>query len=756
MNRFLTLIVIGLAALLASCGSSVSSSTQAGLGDIYSMVVTPTQFTLDSGDHSVISATVDMSYNNSAARAIAPQPPIKFYSSDTRVSVSSAGDVCAGQWDTLFVNCVATSTLPTGYVTITAYDASHNVKNTTLVSVHEPAKKITLNAPTWGSAPAEGLGKTCVSQNAQVQYVAAPVDANGNTVTNVFDNDYIWAVGNPTVASVSSYGQVIAVNPGVTSVTATLNGLQSVPLSFVTCPPAAIVLASSPYTNGTPVPPYSTADLDNLSIGDEYYLTSTLVDTNGQTLVTSPLTTLTSNPLTGGISSVLALTSKLTANSSGRFTVMASCTPPACNPGVNNFTVPGATTYTTGEASGFGYPIYSNLIGATVHGTTGSAVLVTGTAWADGTTVTAPYFLAVYDSESLSLSQTINLPNLPNSLVVAPNGATAYVGSSDGLVVVNPVTYSATPRSYPVENGTINDVVTGTVLGVSPDSRYVVLSDVVNGLVFFIDTTVAKVAMRYPIRGITSVTFADDDSHFWIAGTSGVYTYNGDTFVPTSTNASSGVNALAWMPDGQSYFASGSQLINYSTCNDQNPQLPSVNLPTTVVGGLSTTALNGVPHLLGLDASQWFDYSVTTTAQIGNPAPEGNVCLSKVTVNPPVTKTSTLQCTAQQISFSPTLEQAFITGVDPSCTSAEPVLHGYDVVAQQEILLTTTNPVVPLSGGVLNDGRKLYFGSWDATAQTATLHRIDLSTGTGTQGTRTEDLSTSVALVPSFVAVVPK
>jgi hypothetical protein len=115
-----------------------------------------------------------------------------------------------------------------------------------------------------------------------------------------------------------------------------------------------------------------------------------------------------------------------------------------------------------------------------------------------------------------------------------------------------------------------------------------------------------------------------------------------------------------------------------------------------------------------------------------------------------------LQCTAQQINFSPALEQEFITGVDPSCASAEQVIHGYDVVAHQQILLSTTNPVVPLSGGVLNDGRKLYFGTYDGTAQTATLHRIDLSTGTGTPGTLTEDLSASVAVVPSFVAVVPK
>jgi hypothetical protein len=754
MNRFLTLSVIGLAALLASCGSSVKSSTQPGNSDVYTMVVSPTQFTLNSGDWSSLAASVDLSYENGAPKAISPQPPIKFYSSDTRVSVSPAGEVCAGQWDSRYLTCSASSTLPTGYVIITAYDASHNVSATSLVSVHERATRISLSAPTWGSAPKAGLGATCVSQNDQVKFVAAPVDANGNPIGNVFDNDYTWVVDNSSVATVSLYGYVIAHNPGVANVFAKLNGTVSTPLSFITCPPAALVLASSAYTNTTPAPPYSTADLDNVDIGDLYYLTTTLKDINGQPLVTAPLTALSSDPLTGGITPVLALTSKLTANSSGRFTVMSSCSPSACNPGVANFTVPGATTPTTGEASGFGYPIYSNLIGVTVHGATGSSVLVTGTTLIDG--VTPAHRLLVYDSESLSLIQTVELANLPNSLVVAPNGALAYLGSAAGLMIVNLSTYQSTLKNYPVEGGLSTDVVTGKVLGVSPDSRYVVLSDVANGLVFFIDTTGTKVAERYPIPGITSVAFTTDDSHFWIAGTSGVYTYNADTFVPTLTNVSSNVKALAWSPDGQSYFASGDQMLNYSTCNDQNPQSPAVNLTSSVAGGLSTTALSGVPHLLGLNGSQWFDYSVTTTAQIGNAAPEGNVCLSTVKVNAPVTLTATLPCTAQQISFSPTLEQEFITGVDPSCATAEQVLHGYDVVAQQEILLTTAAAAVPLSGGVLNDGRKLYFGTYDSAAQTATLHRIDLATGTGAPGTLTEDLSAPVALVPSLVAVVPK
>ena len=61
--------------------------------------------------------------------------------------------------------------------------------------------------------------------------------------------------------------------------------------------------------------------------------------------------------------------------------------------------------------------------------------------------------------------------------MVAPNGATAYVGSSAGLVVVNLTTYQSALQTYPILGGISTEVVTGKVLGVSPDSRYVVTSD---------------------------------------------------------------------------------------------------------------------------------------------------------------------------------------------------------------------------------------------------------------------------------------
>jgi len=858
MNRLSTLILIGFAGLLASCGSSKSSSTQPGTSggqtDYYSMEVTPTQFTLNAGDWSSIIATVDVSINNSPSKPLTPQPFITFASSDPRVTVSPAGEVCAGLWDTRYQTCTATvipainpgtglanpnagqPDLPTGYVTITAINTSRNVTGTSIVSIHERATRITLGMPSTmiytGNSRINGVLQVpagqypsttqCVSQNSVVQYTAAAVSALGAlpncavsaTAGCVNNNDYVWSTDNATVAQVSQYGIVSARSPGLTNIYATLNGTVSAPLAFVTCPPSSIVLSTSVYTTGAPIGPYSTADLTDLNKGSAKYVTATLTDTNGNSIITSPLDYITSDPLIGSFTTTLPLTATLTANTSGRFTMMASCGPPNCNAAVSNFISPAGPG--TSEATGFGEPVYSNVIGATVQGVTGSAVLVTGTTLSDGTPA---HLLQVYDSQSLALIHSVSLANLPNSLVVAPNGAMAYVGSSGGLIVVNLTTYQSTLRAFPIVGGLATDVVTGAVLGVSPDSRYVVTSDTsdpnpANHRVFFIDTTGTKTAQRFSIPNITSAVFAPDDSNFWIGGAAGVYVYQSDTFVPTLTNISANVNSLAWSPDGQSYFASGSEMTNYSTCQDRL-NLPQFSLTSSVQNGLSTTALPSatppaggaappaeVAHVLGLDGTTWFDYPVTSSSEAelqsahvalinGTTLPDGtivsdglnlfpgeagNVCNSTVTVNTPVTAASTLLSTAQQITFSPILEQEFVTGVNPSGATPEAAIHGYQVahgtVTQQEILLTTTNPVVPLSGGVLNDGTKLFFGTSDGTDGTL-LHRVDLATqtedfvqqevvnpSTGLPTTNPPTFVTlvpaTVSVVPTFVAVVPK
>jgi len=785
MNRYFTLVAIGLACVLTGCGSSVTSSTQAPTNVSYSVDVTPNRLTLDVGDHSGILAVVDQSTLNSTPKPVSPPATIQFFSSDSNVSVSPGGQVCAGQWDIKFELCTAASTLPVNPVTITAYDNVHNVSGSAQVFVHKRAASITLTAPLYPTA------NFCVSQNQSVTYVAQAYDSTNALIPNCANSpvagcienlDYAWSTADSTVAGAGIYGGVVAHGPGVTSVYAKLNGTVSIPAAFATCPPAAILLETSAYNKGAPAPPFSTADMDTLEKGSTQYLTTTqFVDINGNpmTFNSLPLTFLSSDLLTGSFASLDSFTSRFTANTSGRTILSASCTPPGCNPPVAAFVSPvdNVTPVPTKDLKGFGYAIYSNVIGATITGSTGSIVLVTGGVYPNSSTPNClsgqvcPHLMLTYDSESLLKTNEIEIANLPNSLVVAPNGTTAYVGSDEGLVVVNLGTYKSSILIYPIiGDPVVTDQITGKVLAVSPDSRYVVIADTNPAstnyqVVFLIDTTGTKAATRYAINdNIRTATFATDGYDFWIAGDSGVYVYQADTFVKTPSSASttnrSNVSAIAWALDGQSYFASGNVLTNYSTCNDQNPQ----DLGAGPVN-LSSTAIDGTPRVFGLGAAGWLDYSVTSSSQAGATVPVGNVCQSTVTVAPttPNAVASTLGCTPQQFSFSPRLEQEFVTGVNYDCTATDPLIHGYDLSSHSEVTLSTltpSNPIVPLSGGILNDGRELYIGTWDAAAQTAALHRFNLLTVAGsttTPGTRTEDTDpVSLPLVPQFVAVVPK
>jgi len=788
---------------------SISTSNP---NQVYTVVVTPAQLTLNSGDFDSISAIVFLSINNAAPKAVSPQPAIKFFSSDARVTVSPAGEVCAGQWDSRYLTCTATTKidpntglrvpdLPSGFVTVTAFDAAHNVQGTVQVSVHLRAARVTLSS-NWG-------GLTCISQRLQAQYIASAVDANGNLILSctdfpgtagcIHDNDYTWRTESSSVALVNSFGSVVAGNPGVTNVFATLNGTVSEPLAFVTCPPVSIVLSTSPFTlNANPAPPFTTDDL-LLSKGEQRYLNATLIDINGNTLVASPLTYIVSDPPAASLGTPINLSVRLTALTAGRFTVTAACEPPACNPSVADFISPASPLPQSAQAAGFGYPVYSNVIGATVQGINGSAVLVTGAVFAsDG--VTAARRLLIYDSESMALSRTVALGNVPNSLVVAPNGAKAYLGSCDGLVVVDLNSFQSSLQTFPVSGQPSTAVVTGKMLGVSPDGRYVVVSDnscpsvpsnpasPPNHFVYLIDTTGTKTAARYNIANITSVTFAADGTNIWVGSNpppgaldsnglpdnGSVYVFKADTFVPIATNASTHVTSLAWMPDGQSYFASGDQLVDYRSC--ENQVIANIASPvSTVPGGLVATVppviepFPEMSHLLGLDVNTWFDYSIANSAQVPTatvpttpsdlvPAgTEGNVCVSTDFVYAPATTTGTLSCTsATQVSFAPKLQELFVTGLDDQTCASESSIHGYNALTHSVVDLPINPAVVPLSGGILSDGRKLFFGSYDVATRGAVLHRIDLATSTGAPGTLMEDNAVPVTVKPSFVAVVPK
>ena len=96
-----------------------------------------------------------------------------------------------------------------------------------------------------------------------------------------------------------------------------------------------------------------------------------MIDTNGKTLVTSPLSYITSNPLTGSFA-----TSAVDLDADGEYLgalqrdglLRTGQLQQRCA----ELRSPLGRHASTGHGAGFGYPIYSNVIGATVQGITGS------------------------------------------------------------------------------------------------------------------------------------------------------------------------------------------------------------------------------------------------------------------------------------------------------------------------------------------------------------------------------------------------
>ncbi len=128
-----------------------------------------------------------------------------------------------------------------------------NVSATASCSVHQRAASISLNAP--GFAVSETVQRNFQGASVHLAERSGAVRCNPCWMPPVHPLTPPSATYLPTTTPgppttpmwprSANYGFVVARNPGVTNVYATLNGTVSAPLAFVTCPPSSIVLASS-------------------------------------------------------------------------------------------------------------------------------------------------------------------------------------------------------------------------------------------------------------------------------------------------------------------------------------------------------------------------------------------------------------------------------------------------------------------------------------------------------------------------------
>ncbi|MGA3009399.1 MAG: hypothetical protein ABSD72_03990 [Terracidiphilus sp.] len=257
-----------------------------------------------------------------------------------------------------------------------------------------------------------------------------------------------YSVGTASVASITTNTSTNQVNitaeqPGTTVITASVAQSGSSAGYFSTCPPKSIsVTLANGSTSGT------------ITQGATQNLTTTVTDTNGNTITGLSLTYQSTDPIdisTGSAGSV-------TTSFPGVASVYAICQPPGCNPApINEIGIYGT-----------GLPIASNAVTITTPGTASEY------AW-----FSAPgqsQYVVPIQLLTGTVGSTIRLPYVPNSMMMDQLGNNLYFGSPHELMIYSTASGTVTTQTTAVP---------GVVLAVSPNNTQVLINDQVRQ-VFYI------------------------------------------------------------------------------------------------------------------------------------------------------------------------------------------------------------------------------------------------------------------------------
>ena len=556
------------------------------------IILAPTTISLNEGAVTTLSAVVEDAQGNTVAA------DITFSSNNTSVAtVSSGGLVCGGVWDANIINCNATQgSGGVGTATITA-TTQNNVTATATVYVHERVDSV--QAVLTNSC-------TTMGQQVAIQGLAFSTSAPGCSpsapcnITNTV-GPFTFGSNDTTIVSVSSAGTLTAGTPGATTVSASVSGVNSVGVSYLTCPVVRISVHDANSDNTT----------FTLNPAATQPLTADVFDSNAQyikpvlTWTTSSVATATAATGTSGNNP-----GTVTAVTGGTAYITASCSYPDCN------------KYIPAQYS-------QNIV--TVNVTQPSPTTV----FAASTSSTK---LVPISTSSNAPGSAITLPAVPNSLVANSSGTVLFLGSdSSGLMEVDP------------SSGTVLTVaVNGTIEAISPDGNYLLLSDsAANALRYFI---VASQTLASTFPGVTvnsDVYTPDAKFNEWVTGTQlGAALPTGSPSVTTLTNSANALDVIA--EGGLTYItsASSAQIAVFSTCNQSQEQLLSATAPTLI---------KAIPNGTGAVAADSPNLDVISTPI---PLSAGCPLTTQSTINSfPLNAGS---FTAQQVVVSPDSTQVWI------------------------------------------------------------------------------------------------
>jgi hypothetical protein len=701
-----------------------------------------------------------------------------FTSSDTSVlniapSGTSSAVGCAGTWNATFTVCTPQNS---GAVWVTATADGVN-SPPTLVFVHPPVDSVTVTGILLQGSNVP-IQEPCLPQG-QTMSLQANAYSQGVDVTSSV-GPFTWSVQNTTVATVvptinltynvaTNLATATAVNPGLTQIYATNNGVTSStfyqPVEpgnnpaifnfFETCPIQNIALEVGSAI--TPPPGITTFSTNK---GTPQNVTAIVTDVlgnssltnnrNGVTLTKIPLTWNASQPGAIGTtaSSCTALTCSLTITSPGSGTVEASCTPPTCNAGYPE--IPAILNSTT-ACTQYTPPSCRPFIPLPVYATTAVSGLVTGATSA--TSVLASSFDCageyLCETDLYDISTTKNIagsplgwPAAPNSFLFAPNPGTAraYMGSEFGTYSVNTTNLGTATGAF-----TPLGAQTGKVLAVSPNGNVAVFSDTVHtpNQVYVVDTTNSSTpnVVALNISNATAAGFSSDGFKIYIYGldTNGnpaVLIYSAllalqEIPVPAGTT----VDAFAFSPNGAfsyvvSSTASSGTVNAYNVCdNSLSASVSSLPVPS-IVQVIPNVHLNGVDengavfpdgvHMILMDTSGF----EVLTSQNASPATgtlttPGTICPQTSSFSP-AQRVNLQQGTFKPINFflSPDGSLMYIIADNLSFVMV------YSFNTNTVTAIPLAGNATPVTGGMTIDGTLVYVAGSDGQ-----LHEITISPG---------------------------
>lgn len=696
LNQWFCVVTVLIALLaLVACGKD-----NKGSGNPSKIVVSPSSLTLRQGEYNPTALGVDIIDEKGNILNTKFTPTFSVKSGGNLASVSLSGLVCAGQWDSLTTPVTCTPATGSGTAIIQASVGSVTSDDVKIYVV-PPIDRVTISAAPVDLDPS---GLDCISQGTtdapNTRSYTVQASYRGSAVS-LPPGSISWVTANSNIATFTAgtdtpTGVFTSVLPGQFQFYVSVGRVVSTPATFTTCPVAKISISDASNNNATstssPLASAATVTLTPVltdSKGKTISLSQSVKDSSGNsTTVTQSLTWLSSQPLAASVNG----TGVVTATSNGGTTaVTASCLSPNCNRDMG--------------------AVYSNIFRADVSGTTSATVFVGSATAVSDATPSAGKTIYPFTTSTGAWGTPVTLGDVPNSMMFSPNGSVLYVGTASGLITVSPTNNITTS---PVTS------VPGKVLTISPDSTAVVIS---NGSKVFLYTGSSTTTLN--ITGATEARFSPNGSKLYILGNGKWWVYSAGTF--TASTDIAGVASAAFLTNGAlGYVAHPSALNIYGGCN--NVPRGSISLSSSP---LLMAPLPDDKHVVAAGTTGIALVTTETNGFAGYVDPAGGCAPSATPTASEATFSGGTATTAKQLIVSPNGTKAFIISdagklLGASITSNNIAPLTIDLKSLVNGTAQTTS-VPQTSGGILNDGSRIFLGGTDNQ-----LHIVDLSTNTDT------------------------